>query len=105
MFDVTRLSTFEAVQMWKQDLDNKVLLPNGKPIPAVLLANKVCFVPRQIVSPSVCDSVKAFIDFVVLNSNFQTYERKNHAHKLVEGVERSSMRGYIVFNLVADILS
>jgi Ras-related protein Rab-32 len=41
VFDVTRLSTFEAVQMWKQDLDNKVLLPNGQPIPAVLLANKV----------------------------------------------------------------
>ncbi len=41
VFDVTRLSTFEAVQMWKADLDSKVLLPNGKPIPAVLLANKV----------------------------------------------------------------
>ena len=41
VFDVTRLSTFEAVQMWKADLDNKVLLANGKPIPAVLLANKV----------------------------------------------------------------
>lgn len=41
VFDVTRLSTFEAVQMWKSDLDNKVLLSNGKPIPAVLLANKV----------------------------------------------------------------
>lgn len=27
--------------MWKSDLDNKVLLPNGQPIPAVLLANKV----------------------------------------------------------------
>ncbi|XP_065898299.1 ras-related protein Rab-32-like [Dysidea avara] len=40
VFDVTRLSTFEAVQMWKSDLDNKVLLPNGQPIPAVLLANK-----------------------------------------------------------------
>lgn len=40
VFDVTRLSTFEAVQMWKADLDNKVLLANGKPIPAVLLANK-----------------------------------------------------------------
>ena len=41
MFDVTRLSTFEAVQMWKDDLDKKVQLPNGKPIPVVLLANKV----------------------------------------------------------------
>ena len=44
VFDVTRLSTFEAVQMWKADLDNKVLLPNGKPIPAVLLANKVEYI-------------------------------------------------------------
>ena len=48
VFDVTRLSTFEAVQMWKADLDNKVLLPNGKPIPAVLLANKVCEGERQL---------------------------------------------------------
>ena len=45
VFDVTRLSTFEAVQMWKADLDNKVLLPNGKPIPAVLLANKARKLP------------------------------------------------------------
>ena len=41
MFDVTRASTFEAVQKWKNDLDNKVMLPNGSPVPVVLLANKV----------------------------------------------------------------
>ena len=41
VFDVTRLSTFEAVRMWKADLDNKVRLPNGKPLPTILLANKV----------------------------------------------------------------
>ncbi|NWW47884.1 RAB32 protein, partial [Pedionomus torquatus] len=40
VFDVTRGSTFEAVSKWKHDLDSKVLLPNGSPIPAVLLANK-----------------------------------------------------------------
>ena len=40
VFDITRLSTFEAVTKWKADLDSKVLLSNGKPIPAVLLANK-----------------------------------------------------------------
>ncbi|KAK2114464.1 hypothetical protein P7K49_008730 [Saguinus oedipus] len=33
-------STFEAVLKWKRDLDSKVHLPNGSPIPAVLLANK-----------------------------------------------------------------
>ncbi|XP_031552922.1 ras-related protein Rab-38-like [Actinia tenebrosa] len=40
VFDVTRASTFEAVQKWKNDLDNKVTLPTGEPVPAVLLANK-----------------------------------------------------------------
>ena len=41
VFDVTRVSTFEAVTKWKQDLDAKVQLPNGDTIPCVLLANKV----------------------------------------------------------------
>lgn len=40
VFDVTRASTFEAVMKWKEDLDVKVTLSNGKPVPAVLLANK-----------------------------------------------------------------
>lgn len=40
VFDVTRASTFEAVQKWKNDLDSKVMLPNGSPVPVVLLANK-----------------------------------------------------------------
>lgn len=42
VFDVTRGSTFEGVARWKKDLDEKVLLPNGNPVPCVLLANKVC---------------------------------------------------------------
>ncbi len=42
VFDVTRNSTFESVTKWKQDLDTKVQLPDGSPIPCVLLANKVC---------------------------------------------------------------
>ncbi|XP_043924764.1 ras-related protein Rab-32 [Protopterus annectens] len=40
VFDVTRCSTFEAVLKWKNDLDSKVKLPDGSPVPAVLLANK-----------------------------------------------------------------
>ncbi|CAK8671127.1 unnamed protein product [Clavelina lepadiformis] len=40
VFDVTRASTFEAVNKWKNDLDSKVTLPNGQNIPAVLLGNK-----------------------------------------------------------------
>ncbi|XP_036398417.1 ras-related protein Rab-32-like [Megalops cyprinoides] len=40
VFDVTRAPTFEAVAKWKEDLDSKVKLANGSPVPTVLLANK-----------------------------------------------------------------
>ncbi|PNI57159.1 RAB38 isoform 3, partial [Pan troglodytes] len=40
VFDVTRPATFEAVAKWKNDLDSKLSLPNGKPVSVVLLANK-----------------------------------------------------------------
>ncbi|KAK5893287.1 hypothetical protein CgunFtcFv8_006174 [Champsocephalus gunnari] len=40
VFDMTRLSTFQAVLKWKGDLDSKVALTNGTPVPVVLLANK-----------------------------------------------------------------
>ncbi|KAF9434800.1 rab32, member RAS oncoprotein [Entomortierella beljakovae] len=41
VYDVTRPKTFEAVPKWKADLDSKVSLPGGEPIPVVLLANKI----------------------------------------------------------------
>ncbi|MCI4388247.1 hypothetical protein PGIGA_G00083300 [Pangasianodon gigas] len=40
VFDVTRPTTFEAVTKWKEDLDSKLTLANGKSITTVLLANK-----------------------------------------------------------------
>ncbi|MEQ2230118.1 Ras- protein Rab-7L1 [Ilyodon furcidens] len=40
MFDVTCSSSFLNCLHWKQDLDNKAMLPNGGPIPCILLANK-----------------------------------------------------------------
>lgn len=52
VFDVTRASTFEAVQKWKNDLDNKVHLANGQPVPCVLLANKCDQAKEGLVSNS-----------------------------------------------------
>lgn len=46
VFDVTQPASFEAVIKWKTDLDEKVVAPDGGPVPALLLANK-------------CDEVKA----------------------------------------------
>ena len=40
VFDVSRSDSFRAVEKWKTDLDSKVLLPDGRPIPCVLLGNK-----------------------------------------------------------------
>uniref|UniRef100_A0A1A9Z7H0 Ras-related protein Rab n=1 Tax=Glossina pallidipes TaxID=7398 RepID=A0A1A9Z7H0_GLOPL len=40
VFDVTRSGTFDCVSKWKEDLDSKVQLPDGTPIPCILLANK-----------------------------------------------------------------
>lgn len=40
VFDVTRSGTFDCVSKWKEDLDSKVQLPDGNPIPCILLANK-----------------------------------------------------------------
>ncbi|KAK6486527.1 ras-related protein Rab-38-like [Huso huso] len=47
VFDVSRLTTFDAVTKWKEDLDSKLTLSNGKPISAVLLANK-CDQGREV---------------------------------------------------------
>lgn len=46
VFDVTRANTFESVANWKADLDSKVQLSDGSPIPCVLLANK-CDQPKE----------------------------------------------------------
>jgi len=55
VFDITRPSTFEAVERWKKDLDSKVSLPDGSRIPCVLLANKVC----NFVCESVVNTIKS----------------------------------------------
>eukprot|EP00043_Microstomoeca_roanoka_P026997 m.13270 g.13270 ORF g.13270 m.13270 type:complete len:209 (-) comp7196_c1_seq1:252-878(-) len=40
VFDITRLDTFKAVKIWKNDIDKKVFLADGSKIPVILLANK-----------------------------------------------------------------
>ncbi|XP_054736696.1 mucin-5AC isoform X1 [Anastrepha obliqua] len=56
VFDVTRSGTFECVSKWKEDLDSKVQLPDGSPIPCILLANK-CDQEKQgiVTSPEKMD--------------------------------------------------
>eukprot|EP01129_Flabellula_baltica_P008945 TRINITY_DN3589_c0_g1_i1.p1 TRINITY_DN3589_c0_g1~~TRINITY_DN3589_c0_g1_i1.p1 ORF type:complete len:223 (+),score=49.45 TRINITY_DN3589_c0_g1_i1:42-710(+) len=44
VFDLSRPATFEAVEHWRDDINSKVVLPNGDPIPLILIANK-CDLP------------------------------------------------------------
>ena len=43
MFDITNQESLDNCKEWKKELDNKVLQPNGDPIPSILLANKVLY--------------------------------------------------------------
>ena len=40
VYDVSRPATFETVKKWKGEIDAKVTLPNGKPLPVLLVGNK-----------------------------------------------------------------
>ncbi|XP_069489268.1 ras-related protein Rab-7L1 isoform X2 [Ambystoma mexicanum] len=48
MFDVTNKASFLNSQKWKEDLDNKVVLSNGTPVPCILLANKCDLSPWAV---------------------------------------------------------
>ena len=48
MFDLSQRQTFLNAMKWKEDLDSKCTLPDGGPIPCILLANKVLVQNTQI---------------------------------------------------------
>eukprot|EP01086_Lenisia_limosa_P010722 TRINITY_DN35331_c0_g1_i1.p1 TRINITY_DN35331_c0_g1~~TRINITY_DN35331_c0_g1_i1.p1 ORF type:complete len:214 (-),score=68.74 TRINITY_DN35331_c0_g1_i1:64-705(-) len=62
MFDVSRGATFEAVESWKGDIDKKVTLPDGSPIPVVLVANKC-----DLASVGMADDEQAMEDYCKAN--------------------------------------
>ncbi len=56
MFDLTAPRTFDSVVKWKADVDEKVLLPNGDPVPCLLLGNKSDLPGRAVET----DAIEAF---------------------------------------------
>ncbi|XP_046985619.1 ras-related protein Rab-7L1-like isoform X5 [Schistocerca americana] len=48
MFDLTNKNSFVNTLKWKRDVDSKCSLPDGSPIPCMLLANKCDLPHRQV---------------------------------------------------------
>jgi len=61
VFDVITRANMEAVQKWKKDIDAKVTLPDGSPIPVILLANK-CDLLREGAGPDISDMDKYCVE-------------------------------------------
>ena len=60
IFDVTTKATFDAVDSWKEDLDSKVRLPSGDPVPCLLIGNKCDLPNRQVTREQIEQKVKDF---------------------------------------------
>ncbi|KAK8814170.1 hypothetical protein WA158_008032 [Blastocystis sp. Blastoise] len=54
VYDSTCDNSFESIKKWKTELDSKVTLPNGKPLPVLLLANK-CDLSESKTNPDELD--------------------------------------------------
>jgi Ras-related protein Rab-32 len=57
VFDVTRMNTYEGACTWKHDVDFKLIFPNGKKVPAVLLGNK-----QDLLDENMSETLKDNID-------------------------------------------
>lgn len=57
-FDISRPSTLDNVKKWKDDISEKVVLPDGSPIPMILLANKVCETSMQAKSGAFANNIQ-----------------------------------------------
>ncbi|XP_051890768.1 ras-related protein Rab-7L1-like isoform X3 [Pristis pectinata] len=61
MFDVTDVTTFHSCLKWKRDLDSKVALVDGSPVPCILLANK-------------CD----LSEWAITRNDIDVFSKENH---------------------------
>ncbi|MEE6493580.1 hypothetical protein FKM82_016893 [Ascaphus truei] len=109
MFDVTNATTFKSSQKWKDDLDSKVTLASGDPVPCILLANK-CDLSPWAVSREEIDLFskdKNFIGWtetsVKENKNINESMRILIEKMMASGEDRASLAGHGDYFNLKDI--
>jgi small GTP-binding protein len=90
VFDVTRITSLDMVCEWKNDIDSKVFTSEGRPIPCLLLGNKIDLCSDGTWARSQQD-MKAFVETNGFIGFFQTSARDGTnidiaAHTLVRYV-------------------
>jgi len=76
MFDLSNKNSFINALKWKRDVESKCVLPNGAPIPCMLLANK-------------CDTQNREVD----QSEIEAFYQENH---FIGWTETSAKEGLMV---------
>ena len=92
MFDLTNKNSFQNTLKWKKDVDSKCMLPDGSPIPCMLLANKVKSVKslnksylsdyKCVVTSQLC-TVIVLYQWIVCRSNLCYFQYYMHLRCLL----------------------
>lgn len=69
VFDLFNRASYESAVKWKQDIDDKIELPNGKKIPVLLLGNKSDLLSEQ--PEKICASNDMINGYVKQNSFYK----------------------------------
>ncbi len=78
VFDVTSQRTMDAAVRWKSDIDEKVHLPNGEPVPTILLANKVRKLSAYYIYPTTTEDLSLLIlQNTIYDDSFHFVETKH----------------------------
>lgn len=96
VYDMFSRRSFENVIKWKNDIDAKVFLPSGSPIPVLLLGNKCDLEENSDQRP--CHSDEELAAFVKNNNFFQAYKCsalsganiKEGFHSLISQIARNN---------------
>jgi len=78
VYDLFQRDSFESAAKWKKDIDQKVFLPNGAPIPVLLLGNKDDLI-SETSQPEVTDEeIEHFVKLHKFFAHFKCSAKTGH---------------------------